>query len=88
MRRIKLGWRLIVAPKMLKRTGSSPMGRVDGKVAIISGGARGMGASHARLLAAEGANVVIGDVLDNLGEQLAGEIGDSARYVQIGRAHV
>jgi enoyl-CoA hydratase len=42
-----------------------PMGRVDGKVALISGAARGMGASHARLLAAEGARVVLGDVLDD-----------------------
>jgi 3alpha(or 20beta)-hydroxysteroid dehydrogenase len=59
------------------------MGRVDGKVAIITGGARGMGASHTRLLAAEGAEVVIGDVLDDLGEQLASEIGGSARYVHL-----
>jgi 3alpha(or 20beta)-hydroxysteroid dehydrogenase len=59
------------------------MGRVDGKVAVISGGARGMGASHARLLAAEGAEVVIGDILDDLGEQLADKIGTSARYVHL-----
>jgi 3alpha(or 20beta)-hydroxysteroid dehydrogenase len=59
------------------------MGRVDGKVAIISGGARGMGASHARLLASEGAKVVIGDVLDDEGKSVADEIGDSVRYVHL-----
>ena len=47
------------------------MGRVDGKVAVISGGARGMGASHARALVAEGAKVVAGDILDEEGAALA-----------------
>ena len=59
------------------------MGRVDGKVALISGAARGMGASHARLLAAEGARVVLGDVLDDEGRAVAEEIGDAARYVHL-----
>ncbi|BBA86208.1 MULTISPECIES: glucose 1-dehydrogenase [Mycobacterium] len=59
------------------------MGRVDGKVALISGGARGMGASHARLLVQEGAKVVIGDILDEEGKALAEEIGDAARYVHL-----
>ena len=42
------------------------MGRVEGKVALISGGARGMGAADARMLVGEGANVVIGDILDSV----------------------
>jgi 3alpha(or 20beta)-hydroxysteroid dehydrogenase len=59
------------------------MGRVDTKVGLISGGARGMGASHARLLVAEGAKVVIGDILDDEGQALADEWGDAARYVHL-----
>ncbi|MGV9415899.1 glucose 1-dehydrogenase [Nocardia sp. NPDC003693] len=59
------------------------MGRVDGKVALISGGARGMGAAHAQLLVAEGAKVVIGDILDDEGKALADSLGDAARYVHL-----
>jgi 3alpha(or 20beta)-hydroxysteroid dehydrogenase len=59
------------------------MGRVDGKVALVSGGARGMGAAHARLLVSEGAKVVIGDVLDDDGAALAGELGDDALYMHL-----
>jgi 3alpha(or 20beta)-hydroxysteroid dehydrogenase len=59
------------------------MGRVDGKVALISGGARGMGASHAQLLVSEGAQVVIGDILDEEGKALADEIGQHARFVHL-----
>jgi 3alpha(or 20beta)-hydroxysteroid dehydrogenase len=59
------------------------MGRVDGKVALISGGARGMGASHARLLVTEGAKVVIGDILDDEGKAVADELGEAARYVHL-----
>lgn len=59
------------------------MGRVDDKVALISGGARGMGASHARLLVAEGARVVLGDILDDEGRALADELGSAARYVHL-----
>lgn len=59
------------------------MGRVDGKVALISGGARGMGASHARALVAEGAKVVVGDILDDEGTALADELGPAARFVHL-----
>jgi 3alpha(or 20beta)-hydroxysteroid dehydrogenase len=57
--------------------------RLDGKVALVSGGARGLGAAHARMMAAEGARVVVGDVLDEVGAQLAAAIGSSCRYVHL-----
>lgn len=58
------------------------MGRLDGKVALISGGARGMGESHVRAFVAEGARVVFGDVLDDKGKAVAASLGeDRARYV-------
>jgi len=61
------------------------MGRVDDKVALISGAAsaRGMGGASAKMLIAEGAKVVIGDILDEEGAALAAELGDSARYVHL-----
>jgi 3alpha(or 20beta)-hydroxysteroid dehydrogenase len=59
------------------------MGRVDGKVALISGGAQGMGEAHARMLVAEGAKVVLGDILDDKGKVLADELGDAARYIHL-----
>lgn len=55
-------------------------GRLEGKVALISGGARGQGAAEARLFAAEGAKVVIGDVLDDEGAHTAKELGDAVAY--------
>lgn len=56
------------------------MGRLDGKVAIVTGGARGQGAHEARRFVAEGARVVITDLLDELGEQVVADLGDAARY--------
>jgi 3alpha(or 20beta)-hydroxysteroid dehydrogenase len=59
------------------------VGRLAGKVAIITGAARGQGAAEARRFAAEGARVVLGDVLDADGEAVAAEIGAAARYVHL-----
>ncbi|MDJ0853461.1 MAG: glucose 1-dehydrogenase [Myxococcota bacterium] len=58
-------------------------GRLDGKVALISGAARGMGESHARYFVAEGAQVVLGDLLDEEGGKLAAELGDAAIYTHL-----
>jgi 3alpha(or 20beta)-hydroxysteroid dehydrogenase len=57
------------------------MGRLDGKVALITGGARGMGKAHVRHFVAEGARVVFGDVLDDKGMYVADKLGpDVCRY--------
>ena len=53
------------------------MARLGGKVALISGGARGQGAVEARLFAREGAKVAIGDILDTEGKQVEAEINES-----------
>jgi 3alpha(or 20beta)-hydroxysteroid dehydrogenase len=58
------------------------MERLKGKVILISGGARGQGAAEARLFAAEGARIVIGDVLESEGRQLASELGSAAAFVR------
>ncbi|MGW4249005.1 SDR family oxidoreductase [Nocardia sp. NPDC004722] len=58
-------------------------GRLDGRVALISGAASGMGASHARAFIAEGASVVLGDIADDAGAKLAAELGDAAVFVHL-----
>ena len=59
------------------------MGRVDDKVVLISGGARNIGGASVRALVAEGARVVIGDLLDDEGAALAAELGAAVRYVHL-----
>ena len=62
------------------------MGRLEGKVALISGGARGQGEAEARLFANEGARVVFGDILDTEGEKVEAEINESggeAKYIHL-----
>jgi len=58
------------------------MDRLKGKIILISGGARGQGAAGALLLVTEGARVVIGDVLEQEGRQLASELGGAATFVR------
>ena len=58
------------------------MARFTGKVVLISGGARGQGAAETRMLVAEGAKVVLGDLLEEQGRALAGELGPAARFIR------
>lgn len=59
------------------------MGRLDGRVAVITGGARGQGAEEGRLFAQEGAIVVLTDVLDEQGEQTAAELGAEYQHLDV-----
>ncbi len=59
------------------------MNRLDGKVALISGGARGIGAETARMMRKVGARIVIGDVLADPGRALAAELGEGAAFVDL-----
>ena len=59
------------------------MARLSGKVAIITGAAQGMGAATARLFAAEGAKVVLCDVIEDKGQETARDIGESAVFQKL-----
>ena len=58
------------------------MGRLEGKVAIITGAAKGLGEADARVFAREGATVILTDVDQENGERVASEIGDAAEFQQ------
>jgi len=59
------------------------MGRVEGKVAIVTGAASGMGRADARLLAAQGAKIVLADLNEDDGQAAAASIGDNARFLRL-----
>ena len=59
------------------------MGRLDGKVAIVTGAARGMGEATARAFVAEGARVLVADVLEEEGCALTAELGEAARFCRL-----
>lgn len=58
------------------------MNRLEGKVAIITGAAQGMGAAHAERFVAEGAKVVLTDILEDAGQKLAESLGENALFVK------
>ena len=60
------------------------MGRLDGKIAIVTGAARGSGALTAEHLISEGARVVLADVLDDRGKPVTAKLGEAARYIRAG----
>jgi NAD(P)-dependent dehydrogenase (short-subunit alcohol dehydrogenase family) len=57
--------------------------RLAGKVALVTGGASGMGKSEATIFAREGARVLVADVLEAEGKEVAKAIGDAARFVKL-----
>ena len=59
------------------------MSRLAGKTAIITGAAQGMGEVTARLFVEEGANVIIGDILEEKGQALANALGEQAQFIQL-----
>jgi 3alpha(or 20beta)-hydroxysteroid dehydrogenase len=63
--------------------GEADVGRLDGKIACITGAAHGLGAATARLLAAEGAIVIATDIVDDRGAALASELGGPHRYARL-----
>ena len=67
---------------MLTTAKEQTLGRLDGKVAMVTGGARGQGEAEVRLFAAQGARVVVSDVLVEAGDALARELGDRVAFTR------
>jgi 3alpha(or 20beta)-hydroxysteroid dehydrogenase len=70
-------------PEVKEQKAARSMKRFDHRTVIVTGGARGMGAAHARGFVAEGANVVIADLLEKEGRTLADELGDQATRLDV-----
>ena len=59
------------------------MSSLEGKVALVTGAARGQGAAEAKLFAERGARVMLADVLDEEGKKTAAELGEAADYIHL-----
>src|SRR5712671_7203859 len=70
-------------PEVKEQKAGRSMKRFDHRTVIVTGGARGMGAAHARGFVAEGAKVVIADLLEKEGRTLADELGDQAIFSRL-----
>src|SRR5438105_14709955 len=71
----------VLLPSARQDGNGGQMGKLDGKVALISGGARGQGAAAAARFTAEGGRVVIGDVLDERGAETAAACGATYEHL-------
>src|SRR5438445_6747377 len=79
--RVNLAVRAVSPSERALLTHCQFMGRLEGKVAIVTGAAMGQGAAIARRFAAEGAEVVLADVADAEGKTVASDIGSAATYI-------
>ncbi len=73
----------IIEDNQIGQGESEDLGRLEGRVAIITGGASGIGEATVRLFVAEGARVLITDIQDEKGERLSEELGDHATYLHV-----